>query len=283
MRGGGQRKAVFLVSAFAALEGVHRRTRQEFQVLILAKFSRAVRGHDWFTALIELILLVMGVFLGFQLDRWNDVRLDRESAKEYRLQLISDLEVERSDLISLIEYHESVRNYAEIALTAWNQQPQEEPEALVVALYQASNVLPFTSARGAYDALLANGLIDLIGDPGLRSKLAAYYGQATDRVFEEEKRYRRELRGVMPIDVQRRVLDTCIVSSTDMSIKESFSNDCDLRLDRNYLSEALESIKRHPNLRNYLREGISRDTIFIYLMNAKLEFLEKLLVELHSA
>jgi hypothetical protein len=258
-------------------------TRQELGVLILAKFSRAVRGHDWFTALIELVLLVIGIFFGFQLDRWNDERLDRESANEYRLQLISDLEVERSDMIALIEYHQSVRNYAEIALTAWNQQPQDEPEDLVVALYQASNVLPFTSARGAYDALLANGLIDLIGDPGLRSRLAAYYGQATNRVFEEEKRYRRELRGVMPIDVQRHVLDTCIILSTNTSISESFSNECELGLDQDYLGDVLESVKRHPNLQNYLREGISRDSIFIYLMNAKLEFLEKLLEELRKA
>ena len=250
--------------------------------MIVAKLGRAVRSHDWLTALIEPVLLVMGIFLGFQLDRWNDERLDRVAANEFRIQLIADLEVERSDVSALITYHESVREYAEIALTAWDQQPLLEPEDLVVALYQASNILPFTSARGAYDALSANGLIDLIGDPGLRSRLAAYYGQATDQVFEEEKRYRREIRGVMPVNVQRLVRDTCINLSTDTSISESFSDDCSLELDPDYLSEVLESIKSHPNMRNYLREGISRDSIFIYLMNAKLEFLDKLLKELRS-
>ncbi|MEO0438414.1 MAG: hypothetical protein AAF098_16060 [Pseudomonadota bacterium] len=251
--------------------------------MILARFSRAIRGHDWFTALIELVLLVMGIFLGFQLDRWNDERLDRESANEYRLQLISDLEVERSDMSALKEYYLSVRDYAELALTAWNQQPQSAPGDLVIALYQASNTLPFTSARGAYDALMTNGLIDLIGDTGLRSRLAAYYGQATDRVFEEEKRYRRALRGVMPIDIQKRVLDSCITTATSTSITESLGNECELGLEQEYLDEVLESVIKHPNLRNYLREGISRDSIFIYLINAKLEFLEKLLEELQSA
>ena len=250
--------------------------------MIVAKLGRAVRSHDWLTALIELVLLVMGIFLGFQLDRWNDERLDRVAANEFRIQLIADLEVERSDVSALITYHESVREYAEIALTAWDQQPLLEPEDLVVALYQASNILPFTSARGAYDALSANGLIDLIGDPGLRSRLAAYYGQATDQVFEEEKRYRREIRGVMPVNVQRLVREKCINLLTDTSISESFSDECRLELDPDYLSEVLESIKSHPNMQNYLREGISRDSIFIYLMNAKLEFLDKLLEELRS-
>ncbi|WOJ95994.1 hypothetical protein R0137_12175 [Congregibacter brevis] len=250
--------------------------------MILARVGRALRSHDWFTALIELVLLVIGIFFGFQLDRWNDERLDRESADEYRVQLISDLKVERSDITSLIEYHETVRDYAEVALAAWDKQPLADPGDLVVALYQASNVLPFTSARGAYDALAANGLIDLIGDPALRSRLASYYGQATNRVFEEEKRYRREVRGVMPIDVQRRVLDNCVVLSTDTSISESLSSNCDLDLDPDYLAAVLESIKRHPNLRNYLREGVSRDSIFIYLMTAKLAFIDKLLEELQS-
>ena len=250
--------------------------------MILARISHAIRSHDWFTALIELVLLVMGIFFGFQLDRWNDDRLDRESANEYRLQLIADLEVERSDISALIKYHESVRDYAEVALTAWAQRSPLEPEGLVVALYQASNILPFTSARGAYDALSANGLIELIGDPSLRSKLAAYYGQATDRVFEEEKRYRRELRGVMPIDVQRRVLNTCVRLSTDTSIRETLTIECELGFDAVYVAEVLESVKSHPNLRNYLREAISRDSIFIYLMNAKLEFLNKLLKELNA-
>lgn len=251
--------------------------------MILAKFGRAVRSHDWFTALIELVLLVIGIFFGFQLDRWNDERLDRESADEYRLQLIADLKVERSDITALIEYHETVREYAEVALTVWDQQPLVEPEDLVVALYQASNVLPVTSARGAYDALSANGLIDLIGNPALRSRLAAYYGGGTNRVFEEEKRYRREVRGVIPIDVQRRVRDTCVLLSTETSISESLSKECDLGLDHDYLGEVLKSVKGHLNLRNYLREGISRDSIFIYLMNAKLEFLDTLLKDLQSA
>lgn len=250
--------------------------------MIIARLGRAVRSHDWFTALIELVLLVVGIFFGFQLDRWNDERLDRESADEYRSQLISDLEVERSDISALIEYHESVRDYAELALSTWDQDPPAEPQDLLVALYHASNILPFTSARGAYDALTNNGLIDFIGDPSLRSRLAAYYGQATNRVFEEEKRYRREIRGVMPIDVQRRVLDTCIALSTDTSISERLSSECALELDPDYTAEILETIKEHPRLQNYLREGISRDSIFIYLMNAKLEFLDKLLQELNA-
>lgn len=251
--------------------------------MILARIGQSIRSHDWFTALIELVLLVLGIFFGFQLDRWNDERLDRVAADEYRLQLIADLEVERSDLGVLIDYHQSVRDYAELALTAWDAQPAADPEALIVALYQASNILPVTSARGAYDALTASGLIDLIGSPSLTSRLAAYYGQPTNSVFEEEKRYRRELRGVMPIAVQRLVREGCINVSVDLTITEGFSDECHLGLSADYSDDVLESVKAHPNMRNYLREAISRDSIFIYLMGAKLEVIDNLLAALNTA
>jgi hypothetical protein len=251
--------------------------------MILARIGHAIRSHDWFTAVIELVLLVLGIFFGFQLDRWNDERLDRVAANEYRLQLIADLDVERSDLGVLIDYHRSVRDYAEVALTVWDQHPPVDSEGLIVALYQASNILPVTAARGAYDALTANGLIDLIGGPSLASRLAAYYGQSTNKIFDEEKRYRRELRGVMPIDVQRLVRERCISLSIDLTITEGFSDDCHLGLDPEYSYEVLESVKAHPNMRNYLREAISRDSIFIYLMSAKLEAIDSLLANLKAA
>ena len=250
--------------------------------MILTRIGQAVRSHDWFTALIEVALLVIGIFLGFQLDRWNDERLDRVAANEYRLQLISDLEVERSDIRALISYHDAVRDYAEVALTAWEESPSVNSEQLVVALYQASNILPFTAARGSYDALLANGLIDLIGGPSLTSRLAAYYGQGTDIVFLEEKRYRRELRGAMPVDVQRLIRETCISLSTEFAITEELRGECKLDLDRGRLDEIIQSVKDHPNMRNYLREAVSRDSVFIYLMNAKLEFIQNLLTELRA-
>jgi hypothetical protein len=35
--------------------------------MILARFGHSIRSHDWFTALIELMLLVIGIFSVFSL------------------------------------------------------------------------------------------------------------------------------------------------------------------------------------------------------------------------
>jgi hypothetical protein len=250
--------------------------------LILARIVRSFREHDWFTAVVELALLIVGIFAGFQLDRWNDGRLDQQRADGYREQLITDLSVERNDVEGLIAYYEQVRSFALTALNAWNDPPPEDAQKLIFALYQASNVLPIASVRGAYDALSTNGLLDRLGSPAFTSKLSAYYGQELNAVLNEVKRYRMELRGIMPIAVQEQIRTECIRLSLDERITEALSVDCDLGLEEAEAQHILAEIVAHPEMRAYLRQGISRDSVSIELLNSKQEFIESLIVELRS-
>lgn len=251
--------------------------------MILARLAGSFRKHDWFTAVVEMVLLIIGIFAGFQLDRWNDGRLDQQRADEYREQLITDLSVEREDVELMISYHEQVRNFGLTALAAWSDAPPTDKEELIVALYQASNVLPITSVRGAYDALSNNGLLDRVGGPALTSRLSAYYGQDMNSVFAEVKRYRMELRGVMPIAVQARIVDECTRVSLDERILEELSSACALGLKDGEAERIIASIVDHPKMLAYLRQGISRDSISIYLLHSKQEFIERLIAELRSS
>jgi hypothetical protein len=250
--------------------------------MVLTSLIRSFREHDWFAAFVELILLVAGIFLGFQLDRWNDQRLDQLRADEYRQQLIVDLQLEMKDLDQLVAYHRAVRDFAEIALTAWSDEPAADPEALIVALYQASNVVPYILARGAFDALTSQGLIDLVGGPQLSSRLSAYYSQQASSIFTEEKAYRMELRGAMPVAIQRQIVEACTSISVVDSMTEELSKDCELGLGPDQARLILEEIIAHPKLRFYLRQAIARDTTFIHLMEAKRLFIVSLLADLRA-
>lgn len=250
--------------------------------MLLARIARSFREHDWFTAVVELVLLIAGIFAGFQLDRWNDGRLDQQQADEYREQLIADLDVERADVVWLINYHEQVRDFGLKALTAWTDTPVAGTEALIVALYQASNVIPITSASGAYDALSNNGLLDRLGGPALTSQLAAYYGQDLGSVLTEVKRYRLELRGVMPVAVQTRIMNECTRIALNERITEELSDDCELGLGEGEGEQILADIIAHPGMQSYLRQGISRDSTSINLLRQKQELIEILIAELRS-
>ncbi len=42
--------------------------------MILHDLADAIRGQNWFTVLIELAVVVVGIFLGLQIDDWNERR-----------------------------------------------------------------------------------------------------------------------------------------------------------------------------------------------------------------
>ena len=59
--------------------------------MILRRLATAIRKQDWFTVFIETLIVVLGVFLGLQVNNWNEARKDRLEAETSRERLIADL------------------------------------------------------------------------------------------------------------------------------------------------------------------------------------------------
>ena len=38
--------------------------------MIFNRIARGVRNQDWFTAVLELVILVIGIYIGLQVDDW---------------------------------------------------------------------------------------------------------------------------------------------------------------------------------------------------------------------
>jgi hypothetical protein len=45
--------------------------------MILRRLANAIRKQDWFTVLIEMLIVVLGVFLGLQVSNWNEAKQER--------------------------------------------------------------------------------------------------------------------------------------------------------------------------------------------------------------
>ena len=196
--------------------------------------------------------------------------------------IIYDLTIELADVDYLIAYFEQVRAFGVYALAAWDDDSTADRERLIVSLYHASNVLPFSSVRGAFDALSNNGLMNLIGGPGLASRLSAYYGQPLNDVLDEEKVYRMELRGVLPHTVQSTILATCSTLSGDQLLTEELTSNCELGLTESEAQAIVDEIVAYPKLQNLLRQSIARDSVSIYVLGTKRDMIESLLAELRA-
>lgn len=48
--------------------------------MILRRLAEGIQSQDWFTVLVEIMIVVVGIFLGLQVDDWNEER--RGAAEE---------------------------------------------------------------------------------------------------------------------------------------------------------------------------------------------------------
>jgi len=159
-----------------------------------------------------------------------------------------------------------VRSFGLKALSAWQEQPQASAEQLIIAFYQATNILPTSSVRGAYDALSSQGLMGLVGGPEFASRVSAYYAQDFNGVLYPRTPYRMEVRGVLPNEVQIAIRSNCASLAAEGLIVETLSEQCDIGLSTSHAQEILEDLISHPRMQFYLRQSISKDSVSIYVL-----------------
>jgi hypothetical protein len=55
------------------------------------RLAAQLQRQDWAAVAIDLLIVVIGVFLGIQASKWNDTRKDRQLAGEYLGPIAGDL------------------------------------------------------------------------------------------------------------------------------------------------------------------------------------------------
>ena len=63
---------------------------------ILGRLAQAVREQNWFAVALEMVIVIVGIVVGFQITAWGQERVDRDKEQMYLRQLSRDLaETER--------------------------------------------------------------------------------------------------------------------------------------------------------------------------------------------
>ena len=224
--------------------------------MAIRRFREHVAGQDWFAVLIDLAIVVVGVFLGIQASNWNAVRIERGEARTYRTQIVDDLKANEEELAERIRYYRQVRAHA---LTAMAALAGGTPlgERFLVDTYQASQVSPIRMERSAYDELISGGMAKSFGDPAVRRRLSSYYA-GTERLEAASiysTGYRERVRREMSYSVQRRLRDRCsdvvAVSSAGLEAVQ-LPERCALQLPSALASRAADDLGRTPELEQEL-------------------------------
>lgn len=182
--------------------------------MILRRVRLHVRNHDWFAVAVDLLIVVVGVFIGIEVANWNQGRQDRSAERRYYSQIREDLV---ADLEALrIASSRSTMNdrAAELVLQSLESGPPADtaPGAVAVAVHRAGFLYLPMSSRRTYDELISTGNLALLRDETLKDAVVDYYARFEEvrqwdaLLREQQKEYWTVAAGVLP----RRVLQDSI-------------------------------------------------------------------------
>jgi hypothetical protein len=249
--------------------------------MVLRRVRDHASRHNWFAAAIDLLIVMIGVFLGTQASEWSQDQAERRDARENRAMLIDDLRANQQNLAMRRHYYLWVRGEALKTLVALDRPPSALGAQFLVDSYQASQILPWSLKRNTYDQIIAGGHFAQIGDAVLRDRISNYYvgADVTGMNLVTEPPYREVLRRVMPYAAQAQVRAACGEKITENARGEPvmiLPGACSIKLDPAALRRAIMQVRGAPGLAldlNRLLVGLDQKIVSVDVIARRADIL----------
>jgi hypothetical protein len=147
--------------------------------MLLRRISEHVRSQNWFAVVLDLLVVVVGLFLGLQVDTWWEGRKEARIESSYLQEIREDFEFNRASLLDQISETEQI---IRSMVTLHQQSTLENPTLSIAELnenFSSISVMPtFVIATRAYGNLIGSGDLKVLRNRKLKNLLAAYYAAA---------------------------------------------------------------------------------------------------------
>jgi hypothetical protein len=188
--------------------------------MILRRIVEHLRTQNWVAIAIDFVIVVLGVFVATQVSNWNDANRDRRRGQTYLESIHGELLTDATAIERRVAFWRQVSGEGEAALAYAEHGTLKDGSAwqTVLAFFQASQIWPYTATDTTYSELTGAGELGLIRDREMRAALADYYvvrKGRLDPIFAAMPRYREDIRGLTPMDVQSYIWSHCHRSSLE--------------------------------------------------------------------
>lgn len=246
--------------------------------MFFRRIAAHIRNQQWSAIVIDLAIVIAGVFIGTQVSNWNEDRVTNRKAAAFAERLRSDLREEAWSSELLLQYNREVLVSAERAVAALEGNITMSDEALLTNAYRATQYRQKGRRRSTYDELTSTGAVGLIRDPKLRDlAMRVYTNPMWDNIAREgiQSEYRRAFRMSLPNDVQQAVAEACgdraVPVGDFQAIKNSLDYPCTINLPPEQLADAARSLRSNEALLPLLRLRVAdiRTRLFDLTVNNK--------------
>jgi hypothetical protein len=154
--------------------------------MILRRLVSALRQQSWLTLVLELVVVVVGIFLGLQVDSWNEARKDRVLEQQYVASLKADFQADIEELDEAIALAENRAQLGRLLISTIDKGRVEgDPNEFIWAVFSSSLLNYPSYTQATYNDLLSTGNLQLLQDANMKAAVAGYY---TDIEYREQWR-----------------------------------------------------------------------------------------------
>ena len=220
--------------------------------MVIRRIREHVAAQNWFAVGIDLAILVAGVFLGMQVNNWNQTRVENEQARDYRLRLISELDFNARQFTEQAHYYRQVHANGTAALRALKD-PSVPAADLLIQAYQLSQMDEAPPKAYIYQEMAASGLVSRLGGEQIQDVASDYYLNidASKPTMARMSPYRELIRALVPASFQSLIRKRCgdrLVKYKDRIVGLTLVDDCQIALDAALATAAAREIREWPDM-----------------------------------
>ncbi len=143
--------------------------------MILRRITAAFRRQDWFTVFVETMIVVLGVFLGLQVNNWNAVRVAMNEEAALLVQMHDGFVDDVSSVIDSKEAkEEAIEAIRYILRTIRDGAEPEDRDAFLDALDKSRNAPSYVFEAPIATILISSGGLMELSSPELRQSVVNY-------------------------------------------------------------------------------------------------------------
>ena len=160
--------------------------------MILQRLATSIRKQDWFTVLIETLIVVFGVFIGLQVNNWNAERVARAEADDLLARMLVEAEEAQTDMAEYRAQHAMILDRAtklSLRLTDVDRCVSMDDDTKQLVLAVGDFPPPRFSLATASEAI-ESGRLAVIGSDDIRDEVR----RVLDEMTFLERQWQRYIR-----------------------------------------------------------------------------------------
>ncbi len=220
--------------------------------MILRRVTEHVKAQNWFAVGIDLVIVVVGVFIGIQVANWNEASIEhrRETA------LLGELRTELAESIRQIEIKRSA--YEQVGRSGTKSLAFLDSGAdcgtacwpVIVDFFHASQWQAIVVELPTYEEMRRNGWPR---NRAIVDAMEAYVRQARQVAItlEHPPAYRAQVRGLIPLPVHGPYWNTCFALTDG---EEAYLETCPEGVAPEVAAAGVAAIASQPDIHRTLTE-----------------------------